>query len=93
MSGRDFCFGRRFHGCIIGMQAGTPALMIAVDDRMREMLEFIGFPYIEAATWNREVDKRAYLANFLGKIDTQAVIDRYSACEANFRNALGQIGL
>ncbi|MNL90078.1 hypothetical protein D3C87_2208490 [compost metagenome] len=60
---------------------------------MREMLEFIGFPYIEAATWNREVDKRTYLANFLGKIDTQAVIDRYSACEANFRNALGQIGL
>ncbi|URK86611.1 polysaccharide pyruvyl transferase family protein [Rhizobium sp. RCAM05350] len=93
MSSRDLCFGRRFHGCIIGMQAGTPALMIAVDDRMREMLEFIGFPYIEAATWNREADKRAYLSNFLAKIDTQAVIDRYSACEANFRNALGQIGL
>ncbi|WP_105436838.1 polysaccharide pyruvyl transferase family protein [Neorhizobium sp. T25_13] len=93
MSERDLCFGRRFHGCIIGMQAGTPALMIAVDDRMREMLEFIGFPYIEASTWNREADKRAYLANFLGKIDTQAVIDRYSACEANFRSALAQIGL
>ncbi len=93
MSARDLCFGRRFHGCIIGMQAGTPALMIAVDDRMREMLEFIGFPYIEAATWNREADKRGYLANFLGQIDSQAVIDRYSACEVNFRNALGQIGL
>lgn len=93
MSSRDLCFGRRFHGCIIGMQAGTPALMIAVDDRMREMLEFIGFPYIEAATWNREADKRGYLTNFLGQIDAQAVIDRYSACEVNFRNALGQIGL
>lgn len=93
MSSRDLCFGRRFHGCIIGMQAGTPALMIAVDDRMREMLEFIGFPYIEAGTWNREADKRAYLSNFLAKIDTQAVIDRYLACEANFRNALRQIGL
>jgi len=93
MSSRDLCFGRRFHGCIIGMQAGTPALMIAVDDRMREMLEFIGFPYIEAATWNRDADKRAYLSNFLAKIDTQAVIDRYCACEANFRTALRQIGL
>jgi len=93
MSSRDLCFGRRFHGCIIGMQAGTPALMIAVDDRMREMLEFIGFPYIEAATWNRDADKRAYLSNFLPKIDTQAVIDRYCACEANFRTALRQIGL
>jgi hypothetical protein len=89
----DLSFGRRFHGCIITMQAGVPSLMIAVDDRMREMLEFIGFPHLEAGIWNREADKRTYLANFLGKIDTQAVIDRYSACEANFRSALGQIGL
>jgi Polysaccharide pyruvyl transferase len=93
IAARELCFGRRFHGCIIGMQAGVPALMIAVDDRMREMLEFVGFPYIEAATWNREVDKKAYLANFLSKIDTQAVIDRYSACEANFRSALSHVGL
>ena len=45
MSSRDLCFGRRFHGCIIGMQAGTPALMIAVDDRMREM-----FPWSSSAS-------------------------------------------
>lgn len=92
-STQDFCFGRRFHGCVIGMQAGVPALMIAVDDRMREMLEFIGFPYLEAAIWNRERDKKAYLSHFLSKIDTPAVIERYSACEANFRNALKQAGL
>ncbi len=85
VSARDLCFGRRFHGCIIGMQAGVPSLMIAVDDRMREMLEFIGFPYMEAAVWNREPDRKAYLASFLSKIDSQAVIDRYSACETNFR--------
>ena len=90
---RDMCFGRRFHGCIIGMQAGVPALMIAVDDRMREMLEFIGFPYIEAGVWNRESDKRAHLANFLSKIDAQAVTERYSACEANFQSALKQVGI
>ncbi|MCR4266041.1 polysaccharide pyruvyl transferase family protein [Nitratireductor sp. ZSWI3] len=93
VSSQDLCFGRRFHGSIIGMQAGVPALMIAVDDRMREMLEFIGFPYIEAAVWNRETNKKAYLGNFLSKIDTQAVIDRYSACEANFRSALKHVGL
>ncbi|RVH24305.1 polysaccharide pyruvyl transferase family protein, partial [Sinorhizobium meliloti] len=93
VSARDLCFGRRFHGCIIGMQAGVPSLMIAVDDRMREMLEFIGFPYMEAAVWNREQDRKAYLASFLSKIDSQAVIDRYSACETNFRNALAHVGL
>jgi hypothetical protein len=93
VSSRDLCFGRRFHGCIIGMQAGVPSLMIAVDDRMREMLEFAGFPYIEAGVWNRETDKKAHLASFLSKIDAQAVIDRYLACEANFRSALGHVGL
>ncbi|MDW9980920.1 polysaccharide pyruvyl transferase family protein [Sinorhizobium meliloti] len=93
VSARDLCFGRRFHGCIIGMQAGVPSLMIAVDDRMREMLEFTGFPYMEAAVWNREQDRKAYLASFLSKIDSQAVIDRYSACETNFRNALAHVGL
>lgn len=92
-SSRDLCIGRRFHGCVIGMQAGTPSLMIAVDDRMREMLEFIGFPYIEAGVWNREGDKRAHLANFLSKIDVQAVTERYSACEANFQSALKQVGI
>jgi hypothetical protein len=92
-SSRDLCIGRRFHGCVIGMQAGTPSLMIAVDDRMREMLEFIGFPYIEAGVWNREGDKRTHLANFLSKIDAQAVTERYSACEANFLSALKQVGI
>lgn len=93
VSGQDFCFGRRFHGCVIGMQAGVPSLMIAVDDRMREMLEYIGFPYIEAATWNREGQKKKYLRDFLSKIDLRATLDRYAQCEVNFRAALKEIGI
>lgn len=89
----DLSFGRRFHGCIITMQAGIPSLMIAVDDRMREMLEFIGFPHIEAGIWNREPQKKAYLKEFLSTIDAPAVIDRYNACETNFRTALNDIGI
>jgi hypothetical protein len=92
-SGQDFCFGRRFHGSIIGMQAGVPALMIAVDDRMREMLGFVGFPYIEASVWNREAKKKAFLQDFLSKIDVPAAIHRYSACEENFNAALKDIGI
>jgi len=89
----DLSFGRRFHGCIITMQAGVPSLMIAVDDRMREMLEFVGFPHIEASIWNREGQKKAYLKEFLSTIDAQASIDRYNACELNFRTALNDIGI
>jgi hypothetical protein len=93
VSGQDFCFGRRFHGSIIGMQSGIPALMIAVDDRMREMLDFVGFPHIEASVWNREPQKKAYLQNFLANIDTAAAMDRYSACAENFHGALKDIGI
>ncbi len=93
VTSRQFCFGRRFHGCVIGMQAGVPSLMIAVDDRMREMLEFVGFPYIEASVWNRESEKKAYLKSFLAEIDAPAAIDRYSEREAAFNTALRDIGL
>jgi hypothetical protein len=93
ISGRQFCFGRRFHGCVIGLQAGVPSLMIAIDDRMREMLEFTGLPFIDAAIWNREDKKKAYLKDFLAKIDVARVQDRYDACEAGFRGALSEIGL
>ena len=93
VSGQDFCFGRRFHGSIIGMQSGIPALMVAVDDRMREMLDFVGFPHIEASVWNREPQKKAFLQDFLSKIDVPAAIHRYSACEANFNAALKDIGI
>jgi polysaccharide pyruvyl transferase WcaK-like protein len=90
---QDLCLGRRFHGCVIGMQAGVPSLMIAVDDRMREMLEFVGFPHIEATIWNREGKKKQYLRNFLSEIDVSAALDRYGACENNFRSTLREIGL
>lgn len=93
VSRQELCLGRRFHGCVIGMQAGVPSLMIAVDDRMREMLEFVGFPYIEATTWNREGQKKRFLRNFLSEIELPAVLDRYAECEQNFRSTLREIGL
>lgn len=93
VSGQDLCLGRRFHGCVIGMQAGIPSLMIAVDDRMREMLEFVKFPYIEAMTWNREGQKKQYLKRFLSEIDVDAALARYDECEHNFRATLQEIGL
>ncbi|MBB5702797.1 polysaccharide pyruvyl transferase WcaK-like protein [Ochrobactrum daejeonense] len=93
ISSQDFGLSRRFHGTIIGMQSGVPGLMIAVDDRMREMLGFVGFPHIEASVWNREPQKKAYLRDFLSKIDVPAAINRYSECEANFNGALKDIGI
>ncbi len=43
----DFAFGSRSHGCTSAILAGTPALYITKDSRMRELCEFHGLPYID----------------------------------------------
>ncbi|MCR4266042.1 polysaccharide pyruvyl transferase family protein, partial [Nitratireductor sp. ZSWI3] len=92
-SSMDFNFGRRFHGSIIAMQAGVPSLMVAIDDRMREMLGYTGLPAIEVA----ELDKADNLAEFVGDhvrgLNASELVDRYSERERSFRATLQEIGI
>ncbi len=37
--------------------------------------------------------RKAYLRDFLSRIDVPAAINRYSECEANFNGALKDIGI
>ncbi len=89
----DFSFGRRFHGNIISMQAGVPSLMVAVDDRMREMLNFSGLPKIDANDLNVANDRRAFVSDHLRALNIPDVVEKYSAREHNFRSVLSEIGV
>jgi hypothetical protein len=89
----DFSFGRRFHGNIIALQAGVPSLMVAVDDRMREMLDFVGLPRIDKALLDSASKRSEIVADFLARIDTAAVIDQYDEREKGFRSALHDVGI
>lgn len=89
----DFSFGRRFHGNIISMQAGVPSLMVAVDDRMREMLNFSGLPKIDARDLNAANDRRAFVSDHIAAMNIPDVIEKYSDRERNFRSALSEIGI
>ncbi len=89
----DFSFGRRFHGNIISMQAGVPSLMVAVDDRMREMLNFSGLPKIDARDLNAANDRRAFVSDHIASMNIPEVIETYSARERNFRSVLSEIGI
>ena len=93
MSGMQFGLHRRFHGSIGSLQAGVPSIMIAIDDRMREMLHFVGFPYIERADWVRQTDKKGYLNGVLEALNTSETLDRYREAERTFRTALFEAGL
>ncbi|MCY1300910.1 hypothetical protein D9M70_504980 [compost metagenome] len=89
----DFNFGRRFHGSIIAMQAGVPSLMVAVDDRMREMLGFTGLPSVEVQELEKAENRAEFVASHLAGLNASELVDRYSDRERNFRTVLREIGI
>jgi hypothetical protein len=93
ISRSDFALQRRFHGSIAALQAAVPSLMIAIDDRMKEMLNFIRFPFIDPNEWVEQTDKRGYLNACLEAIDLATVIGHYDECEISFRAQLRDAGL
>ena len=44
----DLSIGTRLHGNIAAILGGAPALFIPVDSRMRELVEYHGFPQVPA---------------------------------------------
>jgi hypothetical protein len=89
----DFSLQRRFHGHIVALQAEVPSIAIALDDRMREMLNYVGFPFIEGEAWHPQQDKLGFLDDFIHSVPVDAVIDRYLEREATFRTTLRDAGL
>lgn len=92
-SSMDFSIGRRFHGNIIALQSGVPGLMVAVDDRMREMLRFTGLPSVEASALEAANDRAEFVADHLADLNVPQVVETYNERESNFRATLRDIGL
>jgi hypothetical protein len=92
MSSFDFCFGRRFHGSVVAMQAGIPALPIAVDDRMREMLSYSGIPSIDVEQWRVDRPAETVIGDAIRTYDLAQSVDRYSANAGRFRSELAALG-
>ncbi|MBI0434291.1 polysaccharide pyruvyl transferase family protein [Roseomonas sp. KE0001] len=55
----SFSMGSRFHGNMMALQAGIPALWLVHDERTRELCDFLKLPHVElhkALEWNRLED-------------------------------------
>jgi hypothetical protein len=89
----DFSFGRRFHGGVMAAQAGVPFVVLAVDDRTREMLSFAKLPHMEARDWNPLPNKAQVLEKFVTDFDVDFAITHYETMETRFRQLLGKIGI
>jgi hypothetical protein len=48
MSKFDYVVGPRFHGVALGVQAGIPGLVLAIDNRTKELSETCAIPYLLA---------------------------------------------
>jgi polysaccharide pyruvyl transferase len=49
----DFVFGSRFHGCMIALQRGVPAIVICHDTRTEDMCRFLGMPFVSIVDLKR----------------------------------------
>lgn len=52
----NFAIGTRFHGNMIAVQNGVPALLVAHDSRTKELADYCNIPYIEANRIDRKFD-------------------------------------
>ena len=53
MRQRDFVFGARIHGAIMGILNGVPAFMSGYDSRTRELCEFFGIPHAKIEDYSK----------------------------------------
>ena len=67
--------------------------MVAVDDRMREMLRFTGLPSVEASALEAANDRAEFVADHLADLNVPQVVEKYNERESNFRATLRDIGL
>jgi len=84
----QFLIGRRFHGNLVGMQVGKPALFIAHDERVVEMLSAIGLPFVDADQWASEPNKLRFIEGFRRSVDPTRFEETYRRKREQFVDRL-----
>ena len=68
----DFVIGSRFHGCMIALQRGVPALVICHDTRTEDMCRFLGMPFVSIVDLD-EID----VAELYSRVGVGSLARRY----------------
>lgn len=93
ISAHDLCVGRRFHGVVSGLQAAVPGLMIAIDDRMSEMIEQFGLPSIHPSEWASAPDKKALIEQKAKEFDFSRFEEQFLEKYHTFKRRMSDLGL
>lgn len=89
MASMDFAFGARMHALTPALHAGTPAVFIAHDARVREMCEFFSLPFVA----EQELPGTLSLDFFLSRCDYTPAMERYPATYRRFVETLHRHGI
>lgn len=81
VSGYELIIGSRFHGCLIALLSGIPALLLVHDSRTLEMAELAGIPYALANQIHSQHDLQAIVQNLdfrLFKANMRQLTERFA---------------
>jgi hypothetical protein len=91
-SGFDVCVSDRLHGAVAALQSGVPTLLIADDDRVREIADLFSIP--SASVADIEGSQLGDLvASRLNRDAIEAFKARYRIAFDRFSNALMAVGI
>ena len=83
-SGFTFAFGSRFHGNMMALRNGIPALWIAHDWRTLELARYLGLPHLNY--YDEKFRKIRYVEELLEYCDYGEVYRKYPGLERTYRN-------
>lgn len=79
LSKYDFVCGTRIHGCVAGILAGVPSMVLTIDSRTKELAETLNIPSMDGNAFD---PKRC--AEYYDSIDTAAFNKNYAMLYGNF---------
>ena len=89
---RDVYFGDRFHGGVVFLQSGRPAVLVCNDARVADMADFMAIPVVQ----NEELkdgDPANILKSKLSEASLSPFRAKYRERLRAFRNAVMKVGL
>ena len=88
----DFYFGDRFHGGVVALQAGRPALFVHKDLRVRELTAHFAIPSVALEDISASSLER-HVTNAFSARSIEAFHDRYSERLAEYHGLCREAGL
>lgn len=90
----DLVLGTRIHGTMVALQAGTPAVLTAIDFRTQGLAEQMSVPYLKLhdfLKWKKGAQPADMLAN--AKFNFNDYLKRRRELVSQYQRALSDFGL